>query len=902
MPRGIKHCYFKTNDGQPYLVEKGRIYYVDANDKIEFYVDETCMEEGTVNKKTSVSGARWAMIYHGLFSEVEKMETGTSLLWGNVGTGSEAVNKWGIGTRYKTGSSFKIAPVDSTYYYGYAQRVELFSYTPGSGFYFYVVPIAKPSINFAYFNDSEKVRHYGETIKLLLLYHGYNLDDHNTYLTKIYLLDEQQATGLTTTRDFESKNLWKEAKSLIISRTGKYSYFGKGAAGNGNFNCTFSFSFIIDIDWKQGQTQKKDFTVAVEIYKKKLGKDGKDDPEKMERVAYRNFKTEPTTDLYQYDKTLLKIEDLDNSKSTSSRFMVSEELMDKYMDRVEREKKNQIQYIGDIRYTRKQFDPCCFTTITLKCEDTETVIFDENLPPDRIDETAKPFDIIAGDEKKEISIKLGGLSTEPDACQGLLLNDGEKHSDQKNVFQLGTVNSALREANGTYITVADPGQKDDLDVVIDPNKDPSQSVKDTQKWELGRDYKFKGKDETVLMLGYMYNKTFAESTQDDRNPVLNTARNLLWLFNYFLLTDDKVQTYYLPISTCRYPNQIAKVRVFPNIEWEIAFMITKGSAYSGKVRYQRDRMNAYHQGFGFKYLRDELQVDATKTETVGWALKGVCVENGNEHSLSLENVKKTVDRAIYAFNMVYENLQDLNPENGVGESAAVSKKVLNIDFNIDPPNMGFALGWKYGMASTKEVVPVFTGGLRADPLIGLTIAVDLIPLIGKFGLVGKILEWIIDVVEYLTKSDVYITFEIGTAVKANLSLSYNKIDGFDPKGVQKVEVEVVITIKAGCKSNEVVMVPHVNISGATVMESKEKWMVEGAVGSKIIFTEEVGFDRTLGKQFKQSSAIWKPALMTLTVQEFVISKVTYKPSHVKQFELFKEKELYKSEKEYINEK
>lgn len=37
--------------------------------------------------------------------------------------------------------------------------------------------------------------------------------------------------------------------------------------------------------------------------------------------------------------------------------MVSEELMDVYLFRIEEEKKNMTQYIGDIVYKKQEFDP-----------------------------------------------------------------------------------------------------------------------------------------------------------------------------------------------------------------------------------------------------------------------------------------------------------------------------------------------------------------------------------------------------------------------------------------------------------------------------------------------------------------------------------------------------------------
>ncbi|HEX8576793.1 MAG TPA: hypothetical protein VF677_10920 [Flavobacterium sp.] len=106
------------------------------------------------------------------------------------------------------------------------------------------------------------------------------------------------------------------------------------------------------------------------------------------------------------------------------------------------------------------------------------------------------------------------------------------------------------------------------------------------------------------------------------------------------------QTYFLSISTCRYPNQLAKIKVYPDIEWEIAFMITIGTGYSGKIKYSRERMNGHHQNYGFRYLKDELQIEGKQTSNLGWSLKGKCIENGNEHEIGIESIKRATNTAI----------------------------------------------------------------------------------------------------------------------------------------------------------------------------------------------------------------------------------------------------------------
>ncbi len=403
---GLQHCYWKTN-GKATAPQIGVTYYLYEKDKNEFYVDETCVGGKTTNPEHTISNARWAFIYDFFFQRLEKakQESITENLWGSLSGGTENISKYALGNKYKVGKSLIFNPSGYSYYYGFKQRVELFSKNPGNGFYFYIVPVTTSNIAYAYFHKSEDVRHYGDFMNLEIMLHGYSLDEKNKYKGKLYLLEEEVAKGLTETDDFEDKNLWKEAKVFTITQAN---------TGGNNYNSYYKTSFPIEVEWKKEQTSKKNFTVILEIYKfweepgRVYGTNSKE-----ERVSYRNFADEPTDDLVEYDSEVLSLKDIDDKKSISSRFIVSEELMDHYLTRIEQEKNNMIQYIGDIRYTRQEFDPCGYSKITIQDkEDKERqpfVIFDETKPSGEIDKTDHIFAIIAGDERKDITITLDGL-------------------------------------------------------------------------------------------------------------------------------------------------------------------------------------------------------------------------------------------------------------------------------------------------------------------------------------------------------------------------------------------------------------------------------------------------------------------------------------------------------------
>ncbi|MFK7033426.1 hypothetical protein [Flavobacterium oreochromis] len=410
------------------------------------------------------------------------------------------------------------------------------------------------------------------------------------------------------------------------------------------------------------------------------------------------------------------------------------------------------------------------------------------------------------------------------------------------------------------------------------------------------------------MPSYIYNKTILENIPTTISSSLGKeALNTLWLFNYFILKEDLAQTYFLPISTCRYPNQLAKIKVYPDIEWEVAFLITVGTGYSGNIRYERKRLNSIHKGYKFKYLKDDLQIGVTKSSTIGYSIMGKCIVNEEEHSLGFEGIQKSVDLLVSTFNACKEILEVLNPEGvNVNESSAVSKKVIKIDFAIDPPNIGFALSKKFGEASNKRIVPIYKGGFRADPFIGITISVDLVPIFTKFtrGMygVGYILEFIVNTIKWVSNSEIYITFEAGLSVKFDFKLSYNLVDGFDKKGnaEQEIIVEVPISIKAGCKSEDVVIIPAVTKGGRTYPEHEEqKWEVEGDLSTTFTFTKTYGYDQN--KQYEKSKGIWNSAEITISCYELVTSKIIRSPVKSDKFKLFDEKTLFDNPKTYVDE-
>lgn len=760
-----------------------------------------------------------------------------------------------------------------------------------------VVALDRPQVLYCHFKfpsggylplqNTEKKAAYGQTVQAEIYTHL--LPDFNNRMDKFVFNVELINKGKVVASQ----------KDVEITNPGQFVYNGRK-----------SVRFFLDPEWQKNHNGEKQ---DEKFYLRLSGIIGFTAPILISADAQR------TTGEYDSERATSDWSRLEHGKwvyDTSRELLVPYDTMSSMMGQFEVQKNNQIQYIGDIRYTKREYDPCGYSKITIKDENdgdrTPLVIFNEDDP--NIDRTSQVFGITAGDSRKKISITLDKLTTKDVFCQGLLLDEGQKHTVQTNVFQVEKVNAAVRTSEG-FSTQEDSTHnqqqknagvattnenRTDRDVI---KSEKSYNPAQIQQWQSGTDYKFEGDNKMILMPKYVYNKTFLE---DRINKYPAQVANIMWLFNYFILSDDLAQSYFVPISTCRYPNQIAKIKVYPDIEWEVAFLVTIGRGYSGKIKYSRERLNGHHQNYNFRYLRSELNIEGTQTSNLGWVLKAKAVENGKEHEIGIESIKKVVDTAVGAFNMTRQYLDVFNPSHSDGTpSLAQSRRVIEIDFAIDPPNIGFALGWKFGKASTNEIVPIYTGGLRADPLIGLTIAVDLVPLVRFLGPIGRVIGWIIQFIEWLSKSDLYITFEVSLPVKADLSLSYNRIDGFANRGKQKMWVEPGVTLRAGCKSNEVVLIPTTTASGGTGNTEVEKWKVEGNVATSLTFEKEWGFDIGQGKYYEKSTVNFKGAKMTIVVSELISNRrIDFKPTHQQVFTIIEEPKdpIYDSGKIYINEK
>lgn len=349
------------------------------------------------------------------------------------------------------------------------------------------------------------------------------------------------------------------------------------------------------------------------------------------------------------------------------------------------------------------------------------------------------------------------------------------------------------------------------------------------------------------------------------------------MLKYFWLPNDfkNTQRYsHLRIGALSCRHQIyPHITVLPDIEWELAFIITTMPGF--RVKADKTTITRLEQGLGtyqFRGIKAEQAGKLIDKGGIGYSLNIKYTIDGGAfyEQISLEfvrNIEKIIDtyKAIAGFAAIFKGDDDNV------SSAAISTSVVNkFTFDIDPPAVVFLLKWKYDYAKKNgQAVVNFTGAAGFKPLIGFKIAVDLMQNLSFLGLAGNVLQFINErIVKKYAKTDLYILMEVGTAINYDIGLSYNKIDGFAPDTKQKAVVDVTFSFKAGIKKKDTIFVTDVRrMEGNTIPANEveqETFKVEGAVTTGIRYTEEHGYEQGKGK-FKKTDVRWLGAEMTLTI-------------------------------------
>ncbi|MGG6231136.1 hypothetical protein [Tenacibaculum sp. SDUM215027] len=442
------------------------------------------------------------------------------------------------------------------------------------------------------------------------------------------------------------------------------------------------------------------------------------------------------------------------------------------------EVQNMIAQVVKNEYTIKNNEHCKFSAIQVEVEGrTPVEVFNENtITTKQADNNINLFEIVAGDkQKKKITITLDGLEaqhyqteskTKP-RCESIGLPSGQKH-DKKNVFNT--------------------------------SKFPEQ-------WIDKEDYTLN--DNSIeLNLGYEYTKDYGDRVLNYlafeqsylKDGVFNKNLKNVWVVDYLLklIKKEKLhQSYAIPISTCRYTNQLIKLNVYPDMKWVINFNYNIKTPIYYKAS---DNLIDYYSGYSEgdvstsnnkarKDILDKTISNELKSFTgskSNFEISVDCEINGSK-TIALskefgEKFRKMLSPVMWIINTLSSdeegglNLNGAKQENKIlnkkkGLVARLSKRPMS--FTIAPPSLGVGVGIGYGESSGTKVGWELEGRIKANPIIGANVKLDILALGSKFKPWGLILD-ALDIVSWLTSvlsnGKLEINYELSFTLSASIKL------------------------------------------------------------------------------------------------------------------------------------
>ncbi|MCG8894498.1 hypothetical protein G1K97_12490 [Tenacibaculum finnmarkense] len=215
--------------------------------------------------------------------------------------------------------------------------------------------------------------------------------------------------------------------------------------------------------------------------------------------------------------------------------------------------------IKDKKYTCKETHPCKFTAIEVmvgKNEDGKkkpVVIFNENDDStiEVNDNTTKIFSFVAGESKREtLEITLKDLSiTDFGNDDGEIKCIAAEPHTIKNIIDASKVSPQWLVEKGS-------------------DTDKKYSTYEVEK-------------NTVLLdMGYIFNKSYDNSVLNFlgheasylKSNQFGEALKNIWVVRYLIKIakgESLYQSYFIPIGTCRYPSQLIRMAVYPDMKWVI---------------------------------------------------------------------------------------------------------------------------------------------------------------------------------------------------------------------------------------------------------------------------------------------------------------------------------------------
>ncbi len=513
-------------------------------------------------------------------------------------------------------------------------------------------------------------------------------------------------------------------------------------------------------------------------------------------------------------------------------FQVRYDTMDVILDEYEAQKNNMFVVVGDVEYSAKNNEPCKYSKLQIehKSRTEPFVLFDEDKTTKKpIDHTHLAFGIVAGDKKETIKItaeglaiqsyhpnqknkpKCLGITTAMRLKKGRLINKKQKHRNQEE-FKHNTIKDVFT-MDKAYVLYPEART-----VTTNPNPETTGSeTLDIRSQDIEYNYTKNGIE---LKVEYLYNKTYDTRAEEwlgnTAGEWTNDLLDIAWVVRYFALWSNQSQTYFVPIGTCRYPNQTAVIKMYPNIEWFINFKFNTDSPVYIK-QYDNYKSRAYESRKAKSEKSDKYQKkreSSKKASAYTLDLAFGYKLNGKTYDLNLGNkhpVFNTINFALQAYETLDKLLMSSESKEKLplAKASKMSKRAMRnlpLCIEVKRPSFSGGIHCKYLPSATN---PNAIGwylklAFNANPLLAAEGRLDLlffaqfIPVAGQF---ITALNRVLDGINLLTFGAVNIEYHIDLVVSSAVNVdikpvSYHSIDGWQGPAIG-FETTFEIGIEAG---------------------------------------------------------------------------------------------------------